>query len=288
MVSSNCREYSMKSGVYKVSDLPNELVGSLALKGEHVLFDQARGGTYHFYEVDLIKRIESERQLIEVIRSPVHGHYLVLDGEIQIASTDEHEYHGAFAQESLAFLKTRSPKRNYTAMVFGGGDGCLARELLKTERFQSIEIIDWDKDVLNMFSDGEMAEIFNTKHVFASDAVKVFSEDFRGYQFENLGDSVDILYFDLTDEAVYDPGWADQTVRLLNYFVAEQKQEIVLAVQLGGRFRNEPTQNLKLLLAAIEEKFPEQNLALTHEEICFYIPSYSTYWALGFIGISYK
>ncbi len=277
----------MKPGVYKVSDLPAELVSTLDLKGDYALYDKARGGSYHFFEVELLKRIESERQLIEIIRSPVHGHFLVLDGEVQIASADEHEYHGAFARESLAFLEERNAKPTYKAMVFGGGDGCLAREMLDTDKFNSIEIIDWDKDVLGLFSDGEMADVFNTKRVFASDTVKVYSEDFRDYQFEALGDSVDILYFDLTDEAVDDPAWSGQMVDLLNYFIADQKQELVLAVQLGSRFCHTPTQNFELLLGALKDKFSDQKIKLTHKEICFYIPSYSTYWALGFVGISY-
>ncbi len=277
----------MKPGVYKVSDLPTDLVRSLELKSDYALFDQARGGSYHFFEVELLKRIKSERQLIEIIRSPVHGHFLVLDGEVQIASADEHQYHGTFARESLAFLQARNSKPAYTAMVFGGGDGCLAREMLQTNKFGSIEIIDWDKDVLRLFSDGEMAEVFNTKDVFTSDVVKVYSEDFRDYRFEDLGDTVDILYFDLTDEAVDDPAWAGQMVDLLTYFIADQRQELVLAVQLGSRFCHTPTANFELLLKALNEKFRDQNIALTHKEICFYIPSYSTYWALGFVGISY-
>ncbi len=278
----------MKPGVYKVSDLPAELVRTLEFESDYALFDKARGGSYHFFEVELLKRIKSERQLIEIIRSPVHGHFLVLDGEVQVASADEHQYHGRFARESLTFLQERSKKSSYTAMVFGGGDGCLAREMLDTEKFDSIEIIDWDKDVLRLFSEGEMSEVFKTKDVFASDTVKVYSEDFRDYRFEDLGDKVDILYFDLTDEAVDDPSWAGQTVDLLNYFVADQQQELVLAVQLGSRFCHTPTANFKLLLNALEEKFRDQNIVLDHKEICFYIPSYSTYWALGFVGISYK
>ena len=52
----------MKPGVYKVSDLPTELVDTLDLKGDYALYDKARGGSYHFFEVELLQSIKKKTQ----------------------------------------------------------------------------------------------------------------------------------------------------------------------------------------------------------------------------------
>ncbi len=277
----------MRTGVYRTSDLPRDIIQILDPKSEHVLFDRARGGGNHFFEVDMIQSIPSERQLIEIVRSPVHGHILVLDGEVQLASFDEHKYHGTFARESLAFADSQFPKPSYEALIFGGGDGCLARELLATERLSRIQIIDYDKDVIGLFSQGEVADIFGTRAVFASETVNVFSEDYRDFEFEAAADRIDILFFDLTDTAQLDEtAWADEIVRLLEHFVGKQGQKLVVALQLGSILFDTESAKLAFLLNRLNEQFAPRGVTLAHAAKSMYMPSFSAYWSLGFVALS--
>ncbi len=72
-----------------------------------------------------------------------------LDGDLQFDSRDERIYHEALALPALALIESRSVKP-LRALIIGGGDGLTARELLKSARIATIDLVDYDEKVLQL------------------------------------------------------------------------------------------------------------------------------------------
>ena len=88
--------------------------------------------------------IQSPFQHIEVFETVNLGHLLMLDGIVQLTSYDEFAYHEMMA--NLPFYAcAHTPKR---ALVIGGGDGGVLRELARHEELEAIDICEIDAEVI--------------------------------------------------------------------------------------------------------------------------------------------
>jgi spermidine synthase len=87
----------------------------------------------------------SEFQQIAVIRSPVFGKMLVLDGDTQSAQADERIYHETLAHPALAGAADRSD-----VLVLGGGEGATLREVLRSPEVRRCTMVDIDALVLEL------------------------------------------------------------------------------------------------------------------------------------------
>lgn len=70
-----------------------------------------------------------------------------IDGDLQFDSHDERIYHECLALPALALAERRLVVPLKTLIV-GGGDGLSARELCKSDRIKSIDLVDYSKEVL--------------------------------------------------------------------------------------------------------------------------------------------
>lgn len=90
------------------------------------------------------KTMKQEFTIVDTVR---FGEALFIDGAIQSTVADERLYHGPLVHGSAAFLGA-GPRR---ALVIGGGEGCVARELLRYDTIENITQIDWDEDLVSYF-----------------------------------------------------------------------------------------------------------------------------------------
>lgn len=67
---------------------------------------------------------------------------LFLDGNLQLSSRDEYRYH-----EVLVHPVMSAARSHESVLVLGGGDGAVARELLKYDDVQHITVVDLDPDM---------------------------------------------------------------------------------------------------------------------------------------------
>lgn len=86
----------------------------------------------------------SEFQTIDILDSEVFGKMLLLDGHIQLTEFDEHAYHEALVQ--IPLLSIAQPKK---ALVVGGGDGGVLRELCKNAQLERIVMVEIDRAVVD-------------------------------------------------------------------------------------------------------------------------------------------
>ena len=69
-----------------------------------------------------------------------------MDDEIQSSESDEALYH-----EALVMPVMEAAKKRERVMIVGGGEGATAREVLTWPDVQTVDMYEWDKDVVNLF-----------------------------------------------------------------------------------------------------------------------------------------
>jgi spermidine synthase len=74
---------------------------------------------------------------------------LFIDGDLQFDTRDEAVYHESLVFPALSVLQKRRPgQNNFRALILGGGDGLVARELLKSTCIESIAVAEYDASVV--------------------------------------------------------------------------------------------------------------------------------------------
>jgi spermidine synthase len=96
---------------------------------------------------------------------------LFLNGNLQFSSRDEYRYHEALVHPGLAAID--NPGR---VLIFGGGDGLAAREVLKQPAVESITQVELDPAMVRLFSANSMLADLNHQS-FASPKLHVINED---------------------------------------------------------------------------------------------------------------
>ncbi len=86
---------------------------------------------------------QTEFQTIDIIDTDAFGRALLLDGHIQLTELDEHAYHESLVQ--IPLLSLEGPKR---ALVIGGGDGGVLRELVRHAGLERIDMVEIDAGVV--------------------------------------------------------------------------------------------------------------------------------------------
>ncbi len=92
---------------------------------------------------ELLYSAQSPFQKIEIYRTSNLGRMLVLDGVIQLTEFDEFAY-----QEMLAHVPAFAHPEPRSALIIGGGDGGVARELAKHPSIETIDLCEIDEMVV--------------------------------------------------------------------------------------------------------------------------------------------
>lgn len=97
-------------------------------------------------KVEKVLHVEqSKYQNILVFKSTDHGNVLVLDNYIQVTENDEFAY-----LEMIAHLGLNSHPNPKRALVIGGGDGGVLREILKHSSIEEAWLCDIDESVIEV------------------------------------------------------------------------------------------------------------------------------------------
>ena len=88
---------------------------------------------------------KSDFQTIEILDTDVFGRLLLLDNHIQLTELDERAYHECLVQ--IPMLSMPEPRR---ALVIGGGDGGVLRELAKHRSIEHVDMVEIDQAVIDL------------------------------------------------------------------------------------------------------------------------------------------
>ena len=113
-------------------------------------FDElSEDGVKTLYEYDkVIISKETDVQKVDILNSPIYGKMLFLDGEGQSSSLDEGMYHEMLVHPLLSSL----PKAK-SVLIIGGGEGATLREVVKYKNLESIVMVDYDAELIEIFKE---------------------------------------------------------------------------------------------------------------------------------------
>ena len=116
-------------------------------------------------------------QSVAVLRTPVFGKMLVLDGDTQSSQADEKIYHETLVHPAMASVDDRSE-----VLILGGGEGATLREVLRDPAVRRCTMVDIDGEVVELskkylpeWSDGAFDD--PRARVIIGDALSFLKED---------------------------------------------------------------------------------------------------------------
>ncbi|MFC1835175.1 hypothetical protein ACFL2Q_10620 [Thermodesulfobacteriota bacterium] len=183
----------------------------------------------------VLASVQSPYQQIDIFTTPHFGLVLALDGIIQLAQSDEHIYHELLIHPAcLLSTELRS------ALIFGGGDGCAARELLRYKEIQEIEMVEIDQTVVDLCRI-HLAPV--NAGALDDPRVKIIVGEGESYLHRHPDKEYDLILADLTEP--YDtagPG-GDLSRHLFStefyeFLKSHMSPEAILVVQTGGIIGN--------------------------------------------------
>ncbi len=134
---------------------------------------------------------KSSFQKIEIFDTLTYGRVLALDGVIQVTEKDEYAYSEMLVHPAMQALSKKVKK----ILIIGGGDGAVAEEVLKYNNIISIDLVDIDKEVVDL-SKKYFKKINNNSLI--SKKLNLFYEDAFKFIDKNQN-SYDIIIADRPD-----------------------------------------------------------------------------------------
>lgn len=208
----------------------------------------------------------SEYQEIEVIETKTFGKVLVVDGYIMMTQKDEFIYHEMMVHVPMSVI--RDPRR---ALVIGGGDGGVVRELVRYGFLESIDLAEIDGDVIEAsrrFFPSVASGLDDPRvTIHIGDGVRFVSETDRTY---------DLIVIDSTDpfigpgEGLFTEGFYRDCARILN-------KGGILVNQHESPYYDENASVVREMHGKMKRVFP---ISTVYQA---FIPTYpSGHWLFGF------
>lgn len=150
-------------------------------------------GTGHVFKRNKLHvKKTSKYQTIEISELEILGKVLVLDNIIQLSELDCNRYHEAFAHIPVSNLI-----KCERVLILGGGDGVLAKELLKYTNLK-VDMVDIDEEVCNL-SKQHLSDL--NGNVFEDDRLNLYIDDALNFcnKAKENGLRYDIIFADITD-----------------------------------------------------------------------------------------
>lgn len=218
-------------------------------------------GHAHFgFDGYLLYAIKSDHQVIEVWETSTFGKVLMIDGVFQTSEAEEFIYHECMVHPAASLTNVK------TALVVGGGDGGIARELLK--RTDIVTIAELDSEVVRVSRDYMGID----RGALSSEKVRIIIGD--GLETAKALCPQDLIVLDLTD-----PGTTADSLygqEALQTFKECLAPEGVMVLHLGSPvFHKEQVRDLHARLASTFEKVQLMGA---------YIPLYGSYWLMAIVG----
>lgn len=218
------------------------------------------------YTGDLLFSKQSPFQKVEIIDSCAYGKILILDGMIMTTEKDEYVYH-----EMITHVPLLSHPHPENVLIIGGGDGGAAREVLKHETIQNVDLVEIDEVVIKA-SKTYLPTIASS---FDHPKLNVHIEDGIEYMRNCPDEMYDVVIVDSTDpvgpaEGLFKPEFYKNVFRSL-------KDKGVMVTQSESPTFN--TEVFKELYQCYREIFSYENV---HCYLSF-IPTYpSGMWSFSF------
>ena len=200
----------------------------------------------------------SEFQEVAVLQTDAFGNLLTLDGVVMFTQYDEFVYHEMMAHPALALLG--NPER---VLIIGGGDGGVAREVLRYESVTQVDLVDIDGMVVEVskrfFPEVSQGLTDSRLNLHIADGIQFVKEA--------QPDTYDLIVVDSTDpigisEGLFTKDFYNDCLRILN-------ERGLIAVQSESPFDANNAHVVKEVRHFFDDLFP---IAATY---LAFIPTYA-------------
>lgn len=213
---------------------------------------------------------ESEYQRIDVFDSVEFGKVVALDGEIVFSDKDEFIY-----DEMVTHVPMAVHPNVKNVLIIGGGDGGVARELLRYESIESIDVVETDVmfvDVCrDMFPDVAKALEDSRVRVYYDDGLRFLRNKLAQY---------DLIINDSTDPFGHTEGLF--TKEFYGSCFKALREDGIMVYQHGSPFYKEDEMACRSMHRKVYRSFPISRVYQAHIPTC---PS--GYWLFGFASKKY-
>jgi spermidine synthase len=217
---------------------------------------------FYLREGELLARVQSQWQHIEVFDNALFGRVMRIDGCFMTSERDEFFYH-----EPMVHLPAIAHPGPRSALVVGGGDGGAVEELLKHPSMERVVLAELDGAVIDM-----ARKWLDGIHHGALDdpRVEIRLGDARAL-IEAGGELFDQIVLDLTDP--FGPALDLYTVEFYQACRKRLASGGVLSLHLGSPIHL--PQSMARIAASLREAFPIVRPYLQ------YVPLYGTLWCMA-------
>ena len=145
----------------------------------------------YFYTIrETLFKGKTKHQKLELINTEEFGKVLLLDDITQVAEKNDHHYHEPMVHPALCCHPAPS-----SALIIGGGDGGIAREVLKYSAVKRLEMAELDEEVID-FSRKYLPSVHGG--CFDDPRLHLNITDGRKYVEHHPGE-FDVIIMDMTD-----------------------------------------------------------------------------------------
>jgi spermidine synthase len=168
---------------------------------------------------------QTEFQTVEVMQTGSFGWCLVLDNKVQSADADEFIYHEAIVHPAM--ISHPNPR---SVFIGGGGEGAVAREVLKYSDVELVTMVDIDREVVDL-----SRKYLPQRHqgAFDDERLQVITADARKYLQETTS-SFDVVILDLADPVEEGPAYLLYTKKFYQEVLERLTPQGVVVVQAGN------------------------------------------------------
>ncbi|MEM1135924.1 MAG: polyamine aminopropyltransferase [Bacteroidota bacterium] len=150
------------------------------------------------YKDKVVYQDQSKYQKI-VVTQWKNYHWLYLNGNQQLSTFDEWLYHEPMVHPAMKLVPGAK-----NILILGGGDGCVAREVLKYPSVESIKLVDLDEKVTEL---GSKHPVFTTLNDNALNHEKVTVQNGDAYTYlQKTMDFYDAIIVDFPDPKTIEIG----------------------------------------------------------------------------------
>ncbi len=198
---------------------------------------------------------QTDYQLVEVYETDTWGNLMTIDGMVMLSEKDEFVYHEMLTH--VAMFTHPKPKR---VLIIGGGDGGTAREVMKHESVEQVDMVEIDKAVV------EASRLhFPGVGDFDNPKLNVLFED--GIAFvKNVKVPYDVIIIDGSDPVGPAEGLFEKD--FYQFCIEALTENGVLTAQTESPWVESYYPSMRKIFHALEDLFPLSGMYLS------YIPLY--------------
>lgn len=172
--------FSVLFVAFVMGDQLNDWVENMSY-GDKVVYSHSTS-----YQKILITQAENEMKLF-------------LNGNLQFSSRDEYRYHESLVHPAMAAMT--KPKN---VLIFGGGDGLAAREVLKYPSVEKITLVDLDRKMTEIFSTNDFLTKLNENSLLSPKLTVINQDAFIWIKDNKV--KYDVIVVDFPDPSNYSLG----------------------------------------------------------------------------------